>query len=225
MIQSSRLDYLLGYLLEEDKRYASIQIPQSYEQKKELFNWLMQARPVTSFSKEFRQVYTEFLQEEKERSNRVTIQDLTPIQPHFYLWQGSLKSLDADAFVSRESQSLENELLEGSASLEIQKLPQASRILYADLPQAEEQLSGRQYNELCQCYWKVLDEASQNKCRSIAIDTRPGKESGFPAEIMARAAVSTVSEYMRATRRCFEVIFNVAQEEDYRIYEQALNRR
>lgn len=223
MTQSERLDILLEYLLEEDPKYSNISIPAYLSGKKELFERLMKIRPISSFSKEFRMVYTEYLQEEKDRHNIVSIDDLTPIQPHIYLWYGKNGSVKADALVIEDSRKMEEDLLNGTLQVELNEseLPYQHIILQKGVD-VNTQITRQQSIDLQKSLWNSFEEASKKQCRSVAISA---SDLNLPTELSAHIAIDTLSEYFRKTRKHLEVIFNVSKEADYQIYHRLLSNR
>lgn len=219
MVQNERLYFLLSYLLEEDEKYASISIPDSFRDRQNLLADLMSKRPATAFPREFRQTYTSYLEEEKRRSRTVSVQDLTPIKPHLYLWQGDLDTLEADVIVASAEQ-LEKDLLDGTVMLQADRSKPCSNIIYAAGPKKSETLTGKAYNELSRCYWNCLQTASDNACRIIAF--HPDSEA-MPSEINARIALETLDEFVRKTHRSLDVIFHVSRDQDYQIYHRVIS--
>ena len=100
MTQDERIDYLLRYLLAERKEYADIHVPDGMEEKRRLLRSLMNVRPPVSASAEFLAVQDAYLQERLAERGVTRIQDLTPVRPGMYLWQGDITSLDVDAIVN-----------------------------------------------------------------------------------------------------------------------------
>jgi O-acetyl-ADP-ribose deacetylase (regulator of RNase III) len=43
--------------------------------------------------------------------------------------------------------------------------------------------------------------------------------------MVAQVAIHTVKEFRRLTRKSFDVVFNVAQKDDYAVYERLLGNR
>lgn len=53
MTQKERLDYLIHYLLSEDKQYQDLSVPNYETDKKRLLRSLMNVRPPKKFHKSF----------------------------------------------------------------------------------------------------------------------------------------------------------------------------
>ena len=93
MEQNKRLDYLIQYLINEDKQYYEIAIPKSTDEKKRILRSLMNIREPLPISREFLKIQDEYLQEELKRQQIISIQDLTPLKPQLYLWKGDITKL------------------------------------------------------------------------------------------------------------------------------------
>lgn len=106
MTQSERLDFLISYLLNENKELRPIHIPGQEAERKRLLRSLMNIRPPKAASKEFLEVQDAYLQEECTRKGVVSLSDIPPIQPGVYLWQGDITRLSADAIVNAANSAL-----------------------------------------------------------------------------------------------------------------------
>lgn len=100
MNQNERIDYLLSYLLNEEKEYKNIEIPSSYDEKKLLLRGLMNVRNPKEVNQEVLKIQDEYLKEENQLKGIVDVNDLTPIQDNLYVWQGDITSLKVDAIVN-----------------------------------------------------------------------------------------------------------------------------
>ena len=100
MTQDERLDYLLRCLLAERKEYDDIRVPDDLSEKRRLLRSLMNVRPPVPASAEFLKVQDDYLQERIEKCGVTKLEDLTPVQPGIYLWQGDITTLAADAIVN-----------------------------------------------------------------------------------------------------------------------------
>ena len=76
MKQEERLDYLLQYLLSEDKAYASIGIPEEMEEKRKLLRSLLNVRMPLPISKEFLDVQDAYLKERLQERGITKLSDL-----------------------------------------------------------------------------------------------------------------------------------------------------
>ena len=100
MTQNERLDYLLRYLLAEHKEYANIRVPDDLLEKRKLLRSLMNVRPPVPASAEFLAVQDAYFQERLSERGITRLEDLTPVRPGVYLWQGDITTLTADAIVN-----------------------------------------------------------------------------------------------------------------------------
>lgn len=100
MTQDERLEYLLRYLLDERTEYADIHVPDDLSEKRRLLRSLMNVRPPVPASAEFFAVQDAYLQERLAARGVTRLQDLKPVQPGLYLWQGDITTLAADAIVN-----------------------------------------------------------------------------------------------------------------------------
>ena len=100
MTQDERLEYLIRYLLAERREYAGIAIPGSVDERRRLLRALMNVRAPEPVSAEFLAVQDEYLQERLTERGVQRVEDLTPVEPGIYLWQGDITTLAADGIVN-----------------------------------------------------------------------------------------------------------------------------
>ena len=100
MNQNERRIFLIQELLKEDRRYNDIEIPQDFEEQRELLRALMNVRIAKNVDDEFIKVQDEYLQEETKRKGIIDIDDLEPIKDGIYLWQGDITTLRCDVIVN-----------------------------------------------------------------------------------------------------------------------------
>ena len=100
MTQDEKLDFLLRRLLAERKEYADIRVPDARSGQRGLLRSLMNVRPPVPASAEFLAVQDAYLQERLAERGITRLQDLTPVRPGLYLWQGDITTLAADAIVN-----------------------------------------------------------------------------------------------------------------------------
>lgn len=99
-MQEQRLDFLIRCLLKEKEEYRDIEIPADKGEKQRLLRSLMNVRPPVPASREFLKVQDAYLQERLEERGVTKLEDLTPVQPGLYLWQGDITTLAVDAIVN-----------------------------------------------------------------------------------------------------------------------------
>ena len=98
--QQQRLDFLIRCLLNEKEEYRDIEVPADKREKQRLLRSLMNVRPPVPASDEFLKVQDAYLQERLEERGVTKLEDLTPVQPGLYLWQGDITTLAVDAIVN-----------------------------------------------------------------------------------------------------------------------------
>lgn len=98
--QEQRLDFLIRCLLNEKEEYRDIEVPADKREKQRLLWSLMNVRPPVPASDEFLKVQDAYLQERLEERGVTKLEDLTPVQPGLYLWQGDITTLAVDAIVN-----------------------------------------------------------------------------------------------------------------------------
>ena len=94
------MDVLLRCLLAERKEYDEISVPDSLSEKRQLLRSLMNVRPPISASEAFLKVQDAYLGELLAQRGVTKLDDLTPIRPGLYLWQGDITTLAVDAIVN-----------------------------------------------------------------------------------------------------------------------------
>ena len=92
----NRLDYLIDYLVKEDSRYSELEIPESIEEKRDLFRALRNIREPKPVSEEFLRLQDEELQEQLKEKGIVEL----PKEPRIQIWQGDITRLKVDAIVN-----------------------------------------------------------------------------------------------------------------------------
>lgn len=104
--QADRADFLIEYLLTERGQCERAELPASLPDKERLLRSLMNLRPPLPASEDFLAVQNQYLKESLAEKGVVKIQDLRPIQPGIYLWQGDITRLAADAIVNAANSQL-----------------------------------------------------------------------------------------------------------------------
>ena len=100
MNQSERRQLLIRSLLREDPSYRTVGIPQGSEGQRQLLRGLMNLRPPQPADADFLRVQDEYLRGETAAKGITDLDDLTPVQPGLYLWQGDITTLRCDAIVN-----------------------------------------------------------------------------------------------------------------------------
>jgi O-acetyl-ADP-ribose deacetylase (regulator of RNase III) len=92
----NRLDYLIDYLIKENDRYSELEIPESMEEKRDLFRALRNIREPKPVSEEFLRLQDEELKAQLEEKGIVEL----PKEPRIQIWQGDITRLKVDAIVN-----------------------------------------------------------------------------------------------------------------------------
>lgn len=106
MSQEERLDYLIKFLLGEDKQYIGYRIPKDIESRKKILRSLMNIRQPKKISRDFLKIQDLYLQEELHKEKITSIADLSCINPQLYLWKGDITKLEVDAIVNAGNHTL-----------------------------------------------------------------------------------------------------------------------
>ena len=100
MNQSEKRLFLIQSLLNERPSCQKQIIPADSERQKILLRGLMNVRRAYPIGANFLQTQDAYLQDETAAKGITDIDDLTPIQPGLYLWQGDITTLKCDAIVN-----------------------------------------------------------------------------------------------------------------------------
>ena len=100
MTQDKKRQYLITELLKERPEYADIFLPNDKTEQKKLLRALFNVRLPLPTDDAFLRVQDDYLQEEIAQKGITSIDDLEPIKPDIYLWQGDITTLKCDAIVN-----------------------------------------------------------------------------------------------------------------------------
>lgn len=100
MTQAEKREYLITELLKELPEYKSIKIPTNEKEQKKLLRSLFNIRMPLPVSDGFITIQDEYLREETRIKGITNLEDLEPIQPDIYLWQGDITTIACDAIVN-----------------------------------------------------------------------------------------------------------------------------
>ena len=100
MTQAEKREYLITELLKELPEYKSIKIPTNETEQKKLLRSLFNIRMPLPVSDGFITIQDEYLREETRIKGITNLEDLEPIQPDIYLWQGDITTIACDAIVN-----------------------------------------------------------------------------------------------------------------------------
>ena len=100
MTQAEKREYLITELSKELPEYKSIKIPTNETEQKKLLRSLFNIRMPLPVSDGFITIQDEYLREETRIKGITNLEDLEPIQPDIYLWQGDITTIACDAIVN-----------------------------------------------------------------------------------------------------------------------------
>ncbi len=108
--QQERLDYLLNQLKEDLTEYSSLELPNSYDERKKTLQAFMNIRMPRKIAKEILSVQDEFLKEELKEKGIVTLKQIPTIKQQYgsihpfanriSIWQGDITRLRVGAIVN-----------------------------------------------------------------------------------------------------------------------------
>ena len=100
MNQADKRRYLIDALLSEQPRYRGTDIPEDEQEQRQLLRGLMNVRMPGEIREDILRVQDDYLREVTAEKGITKIDDLTPIEPELYLWQGDITTLQCDAIVN-----------------------------------------------------------------------------------------------------------------------------
>lgn len=100
MNQSGKRLFLIQSLLKERPEYRQLDVPQDATQQRQLLRCLMNIRAPQETGADFLRVQDDYLRGETAEKGVTDVNDLTPVQPGLYLWQGDITTLKCDAIVN-----------------------------------------------------------------------------------------------------------------------------
>ena len=95
-----KLDFLIKTLNSE------IEIPESEQEKKDLFRTLINTWKVSELPSDFYEVQDGYLQGVLNDKGTTKLEELTEIENNIYLWQGDITTLEVDAIVNAANKAL-----------------------------------------------------------------------------------------------------------------------
>ena len=102
MTQDERREYLIQYLLKEEIRFGSQNIPTDKQGQENLLRSLMNVRPPRPISNDFLKIQDEYLTERNIERGITDVDTLAPVKSdsRLYIWQGDITTLKCDAIVN-----------------------------------------------------------------------------------------------------------------------------
>ncbi len=100
MTQDERRAFLIRRLMDERPEYRDGTIPAGPAAQRRALRALMNVRPPAPIDGDVLAVQDEYLRQELAAKGVTDIEDLTPLEPGIYLWQGDITALRCDAIVN-----------------------------------------------------------------------------------------------------------------------------
>lgn len=100
MTQAERRLFLIQSLLKEKPEYRNISIPDSTNAQRQLLRALMNIRMPAPINRDFLDVQDEYLQAEIAAKGITDVDELSPVKPGLYIWQGDITTLRCDVIVN-----------------------------------------------------------------------------------------------------------------------------
>ena len=102
MTHNEQRKFLIDRLLEEDRRYRNIEVPEGEKEQKDLLRSLMNVRSPKPISKDFLDIQDEYLAAECDALGITDGEALAPIPSNnrIVLWQGDITTLKVDVIVN-----------------------------------------------------------------------------------------------------------------------------
>ena len=250
--ENKRLLWLCRYLLDENPRYWQTPVPDSLQERRDLFRALMSVRSPMPISEEFLRVQDEELQALLAGKGVVEIAGQSLCE-----WQGDITRLKVDAIVNAaNSQMLGcfvplhrciDNAIHSAAGVQLRlaceemmhgteeptgsaritpgfNLP-AKYVIHTVGPIVTTSRPLRQQEvQLASCYSSCLDLADRHGLESIAFCCISTGEFRFPNDRACDIAVSTVRSWMASHPESSvkTVIFNTFKDIDHELYQNAL---
>ena len=100
MTQDERRLWLIDALLAERPEYAGMQAPDDENDQRMLLRALFNVREPKPADSEFLAIQDAYLQQRTAEKGVTSLADLTPVQPHLYVWRGDITTLAVDGIVN-----------------------------------------------------------------------------------------------------------------------------
>lgn len=100
MTDDERLLYLINYLKNENEEYSGVEIPEEGNERFRLYRSLVNIRPAAPAPEEYHTAEDEYLRRVTAGKGITDIAELTPREPHIYLWRGDITTLKCGAIVN-----------------------------------------------------------------------------------------------------------------------------
>lgn len=189
-----KLDFLIDYLIKENKSIDIKEIPQNINDKKRLYCSLCNIREPLPISKEYIETENEFLTNQSKENGIVDKKHIETFNTYkktqICLWQGDITTLKIDAIVNAANSQGLGCFIPCHKCID-NAIHSASGVgLRLECNEIMQDITEKEILELKECYINSL-----------------------------KIAIETVKEYLDTNEENFEkIIFNVFSEEDYKIY-------
>lgn len=100
MTQAERRLFLIQLLLKEKPEYRNMSIPDSANAQRQLLRALMNIRMPAPINRDILDVQDEYLQAEIAAKGITDVDELSPVKPGLYIWQGDITTLRCDVIVN-----------------------------------------------------------------------------------------------------------------------------
>ena len=240
-----KLDFLIKTLNSE------IEIPESEQEKKDLFRTLINTWKVSELPSDFYEVQDGYLQGVLNDKGTTKLEELTEIENNIYLWQGDITTLEVDAIVNAANKALLgcfiphhrciDNAIHTQAGLQLRKEAQgdfektgqakltagynlpAKHVIHTVGPIIYRVVEDDDKELLASCYRNCLKLALENNLKSIAFCCISTGEFRFPNDLAAEIAVAEVKKFFRENPTGdLKVVFNVFKDLDKKLYEELL---
>lgn len=252
MTKEKRLDFLIAYLLKENKKYKGNAIPKETKDKQQLLRALLNIRQPFPIGDDFLKVQDEYLQDRLNERGIVKLEDLSPIEPNIYLWKGDITLVSTDGIVNAANSEMlgcfypchnciDNAIHTysgvqlrlkcaeigtkgetGKAIITPAYNLPSKYVIHTVGPIIYGKLKEEDCLLLASCYKSCLELADKYSLKSLAFCCISTGEFCFPNDIAAEIAVKTVKDYLATTKSELKVIFNCFKDTDYEIYRKIL---
>lgn len=96
----NNIDYLINELIKEDKRLSNTHVPNSLEEKKDLYRAIRNIREPKPISEDYLKIQDEYLKEEINNKGITDEKDIPFDKGIVSIWQGDITTLKCDAIVN-----------------------------------------------------------------------------------------------------------------------------
>lgn len=106
MTQQERILWLIRELIDENRQYKGLAIPNDEDEQKKLLRSLMNVREPREIDEKFLRVQDAYLAKELSGKTITSLDMLVPMEEHIYLWRGDITTMCVDAIVNAANSTL-----------------------------------------------------------------------------------------------------------------------